>query len=158
MKQLVEASGFPERSIREYVLQGMVPRPPYHGKDTLYGDVQLTALRAIAKLREEHRMFRIAPLRAWFDAKSPEEVEAFVTGVPLVQAAQAAPPPAPPPAPPAAPPEEAPVTAPEPPLAGVGERWIHLPLVPGMTLLVRDGAPEVVARLAEEIRAKYAIG
>src|SRR5208282_6002320 len=85
------ASGFPERSIRQYVLEGMVPRPKYRGKDTLYGDAQLIALRAIAKLRKEQRMFRLAPLRAWFAGKSASEIEAFVTGVPVAAPAPAAP-------------------------------------------------------------------
>ena len=150
IKQLVAASHCPERSIRQYVLEGMLPRAPYRGKDTVYGDDHLIALRAITKLRKEQKMHRLAPLRAWFAGKSREEIAAFVTGAPIT--------PATPPSAPSHPIEPeplAPVTdpAPEPVLAG--EKWAHLPLLPGMVLLVREGAPAVVARMAEEIRAKY---
>jgi hypothetical protein len=151
IKQLVTASGYPERSIRHYVQLGIVPRPPYHGKDTLYADAQLTALRAITKLRDEHRIFRIAPLVAWFEGKSPDAIEAFVNGV-------AFPPPAPSALPPPAPPPPPAPTTPSPPNPlATGKRWIHVPLVAGMVLLVPDGAPEIALRLADEIRAKYAL-
>ena len=149
IKQLVSVSRYPERSIHQYVVEGMLPRTEYHGKDTLYGDVHLVALRAITKLRDEHKMHRLAPLRAWFAGKSREEIEAFVTGIPIAPPASA---PAPEPAPAA---QETRALPSEPAVAG--ERWVHLPLVPGMILLVRDGAPEVVTRLAGEIRAKYAV-
>ncbi|MGO8999550.1 MAG: MerR family transcriptional regulator [Polyangiaceae bacterium] len=152
MHELSKASGFPERSIRQYVLEGMLPRAPYRGKDTLYGANHLTALRAIAKLREEKKVHRLAALRAWFKGKSPAEIESFVTGVPLA-------PPAPPDSPPPPPPEPNPPAAEPSPFAGGGagggERWIHLPLVPGLVLLVKDGAAEVVTRLASEIRSRY---
>ena len=147
IKQLVSASGYPERSIRHYILEGMLPRPPYRGKDTVYSDLHLIRLRAITKLRREQKtMHRLEPLRAWFKAKSGEEIESFVTGVPL-----ALPAPAPPPEPP--PPAPAPTPASELPLSS--ERWLHLPLVPGMVLLVKEGAPAIVTRLAAEIREKY---
>ena len=154
-KQLVSASGFPERSIRQYVLEGMVPRPKYRGKDTLYGDAQLIALRAIAKLRKEQRMFRLAPLRAWFAGKSASEnrgvrngrsgrsASARRSGGATRGATRRA----------AGGEERTTRLA----AARRGGTWIHLPLVPGMTLLVRDGAPEVVTRLAGEIRAKYGV-
>jgi hypothetical protein len=167
MKDLAAESGYPERSIRQYVLEGFLPRPPYHGKDTVYSEAHLTGLRAITKLRTEHKMHRLAPLRAWFSGKSAEQIEAFVTGVPIAPPATPAMPPAAPPPPPPPAPEPARNEAAElEDLASLvsdvteeeGERWLHIPLVPGMMLLVRDGAPEVVQRLAGEIRGKYGAG
>src|SRR5580693_2876528 len=115
IKELVAASGYPERSIRHYVQEGFLPRTEYRGKDTLYGDVHHTALRAITKLRREQKMYRLAPLRAWFAGKTPAEIESFVTGVPIA-----------PPAPEPEPAPAAPEPPPEPPRAemSAGERWV----------------------------------
>jgi hypothetical protein len=141
ISELVAASGYPARTIRQYIQNRVLARPPNHGKSTLYGESYVAALRAIRKLRDERQASRYEDLRAWFAGKSLAQIESFVTGVPVA--------PAPPPAPPK-------VNVPAPAIPG--ERWVHVPLVPGMVLLVRDGAPDVVTRLAAEIRAKYASG
>jgi hypothetical protein len=152
MDELVSASGVPERTIRQYVGEGFLPRAEYRGKDTVYGDFHLLGLRAILKLREQG-VWRVSALRVRMAALPPDALREFVEGAPPAPAPAPSPPPEPEPA-------MSPVPAPtEPPaFAPLGERWTHVPLLPGMVLLVRDDAPELVTRLAAEIRERYALG
>ncbi len=98
IKQLVSASGYPERSIRQYIVEGMLPRPPYRGKDTVYSDEHLTRLGAIQQgsPRAEVDASPRAASRVVQGEVARRDRVPFVTGVPLAPPATA-PPPEPPP-------------------------------------------------------------
>jgi DNA-binding transcriptional MerR regulator len=139
MDQLVEATGIPERTIREYIRRGIVPDTGGAGE---YGEVHVVHLLAIARLREEgvrkHEHFRER-----MAAMSPEELKEFAyaseddeeeaaddgTGVTTEQA-------------------KGPQVTPR-------ERWTRIVLRPGLELHVRRGVEEEVERLAGEIEGRY---
>jgi DNA-binding transcriptional MerR regulator len=154
MEELVNASGTPERTIRTYLRAGCIPSPEAGAAG--YGDPQLTALLAIARMREEG-VRRHDIMRARMAAMSPEALERFAYEADLVEDE--------PPAPeavvaptqvtevPAATPrqEPAPVV-----VARKHEEWTRIVLRPGLELHVRSGAGDEVQRLAGEIDARYA--
>jgi hypothetical protein len=91
---------------------------------------------------------RVAELKARMAAWEREQ-QAQQAQRDAADAVANAPPPEPAPSPPIAPP--APKLSPLP-----GARFRHVPLLPGMELVVRDDASDLVNRLAAEIHARYA--
>jgi len=177
MRELEGLTGLAARTIRKYMQLGLLPKSTYRGTRTSYDREQLFRLLAIKRLTLEKHP--VAQIKATLRKMSPGEIEEYA-GVTLddesdAQTAAAPPPLAPPlpPAPALPPPAPPPVSgsapvvqtsAPLPPLSPaaeqpvatlVSDRWTRTVLLPGMELLVRDDAREIVRAIAEEIRAKY---
>ena len=154
MEQLVDATGTPERTIREYIRRGVVPDGDQTG---WYGEIHY--LLAVARLREEgvrkHDIFRRR-----MAAMSPEELAKFAyesdaqedTSPAPVSAVAAPPATALPAPPPAEIPEPVPAHRAE---VARHEMWTRIVLRPGLELHVRSGTDEEVQRLAGEIDGRY---
>jgi len=143
MSQLVEQTGYPERTIRNYIQQGVLP--DIERKDGLYGEDHVRLLLAIGLLQEQG-IRRHDELRVRLAAMSPDQLVRFIGEVDDEQE----------------PPEaEATMTVPvamstpsqPPPLAGdaTREEWERIVLAPGLELHVRRDATAEVRRVAEEI-------
>jgi DNA-binding transcriptional MerR regulator len=170
--QVARAAGITRRCVRVYVEKGLLPAPVFRGKATTYSEAWLTRLKAIRRLIQVDRL-ALEDIRRRLAKLSPSEIAALA-GVPCpapgpedahTAAAPAAVPPAGQPAPaearvaptaaPSSPAGEPPaVEAGGPPLGG--ERWDHVPLLPGLELHLRSDATALVRRIAAEIVAQYA--
>lgn len=144
IRALTKRTGFDARTVRRYAQRGLIPRPDFAGKDTRYGREHLVRLLAIRKLSE--RTLRLDALRAELSQRTFEELESLAGFTPSTSA------PTPTNASPGA-------TISKPgaaPKSLAGERWLRIALLPGLELMMRDGAPELVTRIATEIRERYA--
>jgi DNA-binding transcriptional MerR regulator len=178
MRELVELTGIASRTIRDYIERGLVPRPNGFGTAAAYGEEHLVRLRLIGVLRANG---------VWKD-EIAKKVPGWSLGKCkryLAQAERAsaqAPAGAPVPGPDqSAEPDPAPVLEGEPVLSrprlppraakplerqaaeendNLPEvpRWRVLPLLPQLAMVLRDDAPPVVRRIAEEIYQAYAAG
>lgn len=149
MAELAEEAGVVPRTIYGYTRDGLLHKAEPRGRHTRYDKLHLAKLRAIAALREEVYNMPVEDVRERLSSLTDRQL--------LERAFPAEFPPAPPPAPPPA----APAAAAPPPrdvlAAASNERaWRFQPLVPGLVLLVKVDAGEIVERLAREIEKAYA--
>jgi DNA-binding transcriptional MerR regulator len=173
VSDLISASGLTAPGIHYYVKRGILPRPLSRGRGLIYDDVHLIRLRAACRLRAQH--VPLDDIRARLDRATTEELRAL--GAPLVglipapgteaaapgaggaRAAEGA----------ALPSGASSAGASSTGASSAGassagasascptHRWEHIELLPGLELHVRlDGGP-VLARLAEEIQARYGL-
>lgn len=131
--------GVPPRTLRAWIAAGLVPRPRLRGRSTRYGRSQLVHALAVRTLLRERKL-SIAEARAHVARATDAELLRLIPAGPGLDAVTGA----------KAPPTESAAT----PL--VGERWRRVRLIPGLELHLRDGAGELVERLAAEIAARYA--
>ena len=159
MSELVNATGTPERTIREYLRQGVVPEiDPAVGIGG-YGELHVIYLLAIARLREEEGVRKHDVFRQRIAAMTPEALERFAYVLP--EPTEAAPAPAAesvaqPVAVAASPAARAAANvAPAADVTRAREEWTRIVLQPGLELHMRSGADQDVRRLADEIEARY---
>jgi len=173
-RDLIERSGLPDRTIRNYIGRGLLPRPRGHGLAAEYDDEHMLRAVTIGRMRAEGQQIdAIAEqIAGWSSAKFRRYV------------ARTEPPPEqPPPSPPQDEPLSGAVGSPSPtavpalgaprtvtraerpqdePLAEIGlpdaPSWRIYPLVTGLGLLVDAQASPVVHRIAAEIVGKYGRG
>lgn len=132
LDDLARATGLTPRAVRYYAERGLLPKAPFRGSSTTYGEEHLVQLKAVHRLRREERL-GLDAIRARLARLSRAEIEA------LAQPPRPAEPPAP---------------AAEPPPANA-ERWDRVVLLPGMELHLRSDASPLLRRLAREIQAQY---
>jgi hypothetical protein len=151
-RDLIEASGLPDRTIRNYIVRGLIPRPKGHGLAAEYSEDAMIRAVAIGRMRAEgqHIDLITEKVARWTQAEFREFVDAT----------------APRPSPPD---DAAPEPAPPPVVDGTLERRVvrgegglreapcyHVvTLLPGITLMVDADAPEIVLRIATEICERY---
>jgi DNA-binding transcriptional MerR regulator len=154
LADLMRLSGYSSRRIRQFIKIGLLGRPKFAGVRTMYSRETLGRLSAIMAWRRENglgspqikremRALTLEEVENWAEMLDPEPDEESAT-------------PEPPPA--AAPVLPAPTNAqPREPARDllIGERWVRVPLVPGLDLTMLEGSGELVVRLAREIQAKY---
>jgi len=135
------------RTVRFYLQQGAMPRPPFRGSATRYEPVHLLWLLAIWRLRASERL-SIAAVRKRLEALAPPELEAFaVQGMPAGPLADAL----------GIVQEQAPAAEAQLGLGGSGSlsqvpRWGRIELALGLELHVRDDASPGVLDLASRVR------
>jgi DNA-binding transcriptional MerR regulator len=54
LDELAEAAGVSPRTVRYYVQRGLLPAPPFRGRDTVYGAEHLERLQTIRRLQEQY--------------------------------------------------------------------------------------------------------
>lgn len=54
LEELAAEAGVSPRTVRYYVQRGLLPAPPFRGKDTAYDRSHLVRLRAIKQMQEAH--------------------------------------------------------------------------------------------------------
>jgi DNA-binding transcriptional MerR regulator len=140
---LVKRTGIDARTIRRYIERDLLPRPDYAGRNTRYTHEHLVRLLAIKKLYETHA--RLSVIKAELTKRTFPELEAMV--------GLASPPPPAPPKPTKPVEVVAAPAAREPPVSG--ERWVKVAILPGLELMMREDATELVRRIAREIEKKY---
>jgi hypothetical protein len=154
LSDLVERTGFPERTIRNYVKHKVLPRVDPAVGERGFGELHVLLLMAIGFLHKQH-IRRHADLRARLQGLSPEQLEALLAEElrdrVLVED----------PTEPAGPPVVEPATGTMPvatPESPPREEWERVVLAPGLEVQAkRDAAPEV-RRLAEAILVLAARG
>ena len=161
MDELTELTKFSARTVRQYIAFHMIPKPKLAGSATRYSRETLGKLLAIRHWRLEQKITTTGMRRA-LRAADEDEWEAWAEDVDPIA------PPPPPPAPvvaakTAAPAQvaalsKAPATDAAPLDGALGEKWHHVPLMPGLVLLMRDGAGEMTASVAREIQKRYRAG
>jgi DNA-binding transcriptional MerR regulator len=152
MSELVERTGFPERTIRNYIKHGVIPVIDETVGPHGYGEMHVRLLQAIAILQSEG-VRKHHELRARLEAMSPAELSRFIGEEEEEEQEESLAPPAPDAA------HVAPNQVPAPlesqarlaSQAPAREDWERIVLAPGLELhLRRDATPEV-RRMAEEI-------
>jgi len=143
MNELMELTKLTARTVRNYTALGLIPKPRFAGAVTRYPRETLGKLVAIRTWQRNQKLKMPALQRtlreddqdwdAWADDVDPVPVEA----VPIAQPTPV-------------------VTA----GAGLefGEKWVQVPLIPGLMLMMRDGATEMTASVAREIQKRYRAG
>jgi DNA-binding transcriptional MerR regulator len=141
LQQLTKLSA---RTVRQYSALNMIPTPKFAGSATRYPRETLGKLLAIRKWRIDDHVATSEIRRALreHDAESWEAWAEEVDPLPKPPAKVVAP---------------APVTPPAPGEA-LGEKWHHVALMPGLMLLMREGAGEMTASVAREIQKRYRAG
>lgn len=156
VKTLARMVGVEPRTIRSYVAEKLLPKPPFRGAKTVYGEEHLIRARAARHLLGNGYLF--ADARAELANRSLKEIAAMLPAPPAPEPppapAPALPPPAPEPAPPASIIGAQLAASPALP-EGSGERWERVALLPGLELHVSAGASALVRRVAGEIVAHY---
>lgn len=149
MAQLVEETGYPERTIRNYVQRGVIPPEDETVGPGGYGPLHVDLLLAITRLNQQG-VRRHDDLRARLQAMSREELARFADTGDQRPAAHPEP----------ATPQRAVVAAPAPPPslepqgAHAREAWERIVLAPGLELHVRRDAGPEARRMAEDIAAR----
>ena len=147
LREAARAAGVAVRTVRYYVERRALPRPDFKSTLTRYDRTFVIRLRAIARLRKKR--LRLDAIQRRLEAASPDELLA-IAGYAL--------PSAPAPTPAQAPSTTLPAGFLGPYRAGLqypAERWDHLPICPGVVLLVKsEGDPEST-RVAREIVALF---
>lgn len=147
--EVASAAGVTLRTIRYYVERRVLPRAAFKSIHTRYDRAFVARLRAIARLREKN--LRLDAIVQQLDAASEDDLLRMAGyDVPEPPPPLAGPPPPPPPALPAGfvGPYRAGATYPS-------ERWEHLPICPGVVLLVKGEADAEAWRVAREIVALF---
>jgi DNA-binding transcriptional MerR regulator len=162
LADLSRHTGYSARRIRQYIQSGLLPRPKLAGSRTRYSREALGRLAAILawrkdglgspQIKREVRALAPSKVEEWAALYDPEAPSEDADAKAEAEAGQKSSSPATMPAPTAPGPSAPP--APPSPLV-VGERWVRVPLVPGLDLMMLEGSGELVARLAHEIQAKY---
>ena len=134
--ELAQAGGVGIRTIRHYVAEGLLEKTAFEGPNTRYGREHLVIVLAIRKLKESG-VRRLPEIKRRLAGLSVEELAREVLPAPAAPAAPAA--------------------APAPSSGVAGEAWRRVELIPGLELWAREGAGEVVTRLAGEIRERYGV-
>jgi DNA-binding transcriptional MerR regulator len=175
-QHLMERSGLPDRTIRNYIARGLIPKPRGHGLAAEYDDEHMVRAVGIGRMRERGMNIEeiTVHVEGWTTAKWKRWVRDTEPEPP-------APPPAPGPAPAATPLPGGDAVEGEPVLPGAkaharlgggGERqapieqidgeilpdgpaWRMYPLITGILLMVDADAPPVVHRIAAEMIARY---
>jgi len=178
-QQLMERSGLPDRTIRNYIARGLIPKPRGHGLAAEYDDEHMVRAVGIGRMRERGMNIEEITVHTegWTTAKWKRWVRDTEPQPPPAPAA-----PGPPPA--AAPLPDGDAVEGEPVLPGSkaharlgngGERhdpierdegeilpdgpaWRMYPLITGILLMVDADAPPVVHRIAAEMIARYGSG
>jgi DNA-binding transcriptional MerR regulator len=143
LEDLVRLSGYSARGIRHYIQLGLLARPKVAGRATRYSRETLGRLSAIRvwrdkdglsvpRIKRELRKLEASEVQSWAD-----ELE-FPEGPAPMSVGALAPP-----------------QIDSPSATLVGDRWVRLPLVPGLDLVLREVTGEDVVKLAQEIQAKY---
>jgi DNA-binding transcriptional MerR regulator len=166
-QDLIEQSGLPDRTIRNYIKRGLLPPPVGYGLGAEYGEEHMIRAVAIGRMRAQGDPIDVISERVsgWTIAK----FKRFVRETDPAPAAD--PPPAgdPPPAAPAPPAAERPavegehvarahLTAAESPADLAlpdGPSFRIVSLLPGLVLMLDTGAAPVVRRIAAEICERY---
>jgi DNA-binding transcriptional MerR regulator len=168
-QDLIEQSGLPDRTIRNYLARGLIPRPRGHGLAAEYDEEHLVRAVAIGRMRGQgmHIDAITERIADWTTAK----FKRFVAKTePPAEPAPS--PPSPPPPPPAEPQPLLGEVVPRARLRGrdahreieetddddalpQAPAWRIFSLVTGLGLMVDVDAPPVVHRIALEILAKY---
>lgn len=136
LHELLERTGLPERTLRHYTQQGLMPSPVGTDGDHGYGEEHVQRVLAIYRLQREG-VRRLAAIAARLDAMTPEQLRRFALEdeedeeAPLATVASA----------PAA---ASAATAPR-------ESWTHIELRAGLVLAVRAGASDEVRALVRSI-------
>jgi DNA-binding transcriptional MerR regulator len=169
ISQLVEQCGVAARTIREYIRLGILPRPKGVGPAALYTREHVRRLWAVVALREQGVL--LEDIKGMLATMTPREMAKYEPKPPVAEAPSERPP--------AADGAQASAgahafeagagAAPPHRLKGSsrqdvelaartplpGQRYSLIPLLPGMVLMVRDDAAEIVRRAAVEIVERY---
>lgn len=141
LDELAAAAGVSPRTVRYYVQRGLLPAPPFRGRDTAYTGEHLLRLRAIKRLQET--FLPLDAIQAELEKRSPAELEGLASG--------GGPwPPVPSRGPlhfPGAPPHP---RMPLPP-PRTGERVVRYVLRPGLELHLSEGADAATRALCEKL-------
>jgi DNA-binding transcriptional MerR regulator len=146
IEDLMRLSGYSARGIRHYIQLGLLARPKLAGSATRYSRETLGRLAAIRFWRDKDGV-SVRRIKRELRALEPEEVEVWANDLDPVESADTSPVVEAP----AQGQAEAPLTA---QLESV-ERWVRVPLVRGLDLVMREGAGAEVVELAREIQQKY---
>ncbi len=160
MDELVALTGIPARTIRHYIKEGLLPKTRYASNATTYSRETLGLLGAILQLRRGKGVSIPVHARK-LRALPPDDVEALAEeldpqaqddeGEELTVATTATAT--------ATPAATATATATATPTATAtletAERWLRVPLLPGLDLMLLDGSGDVVTRIAHEIQSRY---
>jgi DNA-binding transcriptional MerR regulator len=178
-RDLIERSGLPDRTIRNYIVRGLLPRPRGHGLAAEYDEEHMVRAVAIGRMRAEGRHIdAIAEsIAGWSTARfkryvartePPPEPTSSPAPSPssLDGARSAGVEPLSPPAIVRAPSAQQPVKRAEHPRGEPvfdialpdAPSWRIYPLITGLGLLVDAQASPVVHRIAAEIVGKYGRG
>jgi DNA-binding transcriptional MerR regulator len=149
MAELVEQSGVPPRTIREYILRELLPRPKGNGPAAVYSRKHVLLLWAITRLRQDGLLLdaikeQLATMSARDMARykpAPRASEDAGADADAVDGAG----------------------SPRAPLMRATEidelpdapRWRLLPLLPGVVLMVRDDAAPFARKAVAEMLAHY---
>ncbi len=155
--ELRELTAYSDRTIRRYIDEGLVPAPKRDGRTARFTREHLGRFWAIACRRREDKWGSPDVASALREMTLEEALEWAEKRDPLAPPAAPMPrasPPQPRATGAAPPPTEPTPGAPSSVLVGP-LRWGRVTLLPGMDLVVREGASEIVVRLAQEIVAKY---
>ncbi len=143
---LVRISGVARRTIHRYIAGRVIPRGSGAGRGTRYGWPQLARLLFAKLLRGEGT----DPINIPYHVKKTklEVIEERLVEARIV-ASDAAPV--------ATPPAARGTPAGPAPALAAAERWMRVPVMPGLDLVVREDASEIVRRVAAEVQARYRI-
>lgn len=134
MSDLEAQTGYSPRGVRHLTARGLLPKTKYGGNQTRYSVEVLLRLLAIKKMRVEQKV-QLAQIKTALRNITLEQLAAFVGVWPEG------------------------VARPAPALAGAAlgppERWLRVPLAPGLELMVRDGDARV-EQLAASMRMAFA--
>jgi DNA-binding transcriptional MerR regulator len=133
VRELANAIGVQPSTIHRYLQAGVLPKPPVRGRLTRYSEEHLVRARAISEMTSRKLSFETIKERLELEAAARAEAEAKARS------------------------ESAPVGGPDGTMSLAGaERWSRIALLPGLDLVLRDGATELVQRIASEIAQRYA--
>jgi len=145
MRDLVQRSGLPARTLRVWNERGLLPRAIGRGPAATYSEEHLLRAITIGRMRAAGK--RVDAVADAVEQWGFADFQRYV--------AETDPKPAPAPPPP-------PEPAPAPPHEPIGtatlpdaHAWRHYPLLTGLGLVVDTAASPVVNRIAMEILAKY---
>ncbi|AUX27500.1 hypothetical protein SOCEGT47_080910 [Sorangium cellulosum] len=132
--ELARAAGVSTGTIKHWIAEGLMDKPAFRARRTVYGREHLVRALAIKKLRDHNLLL--------------PEIKRKLAGIPLEELAKEVLPPEPPAS-------AAPGAAERADAAEIGRAWRRVELMPGLELHVRADAGAVVHRMAAEIRDKY---
>ena len=133
------------RRVRLYVEEKLLPPPLARGNGRVYTEQHLVKLRAIRALRQKGMFLKDIQTR--LRSASMEELAAIGGEAPASTEPGAA----------ATGEATASGATEEAAARSLGQRWQRIELLPGMELHVRADAGPLLARLAQEIHARYAV-
>jgi len=147
VEELAREAGTSVRTVRYYLRRGLLPTPPFRGKDTGYGREHLVRLRAIRKLQEAFLPLDAISLE--LSSRSLAELEQIADGKLAVSGSEE-------PSPRAVTPKggtKARGRSAEEHAAGM-RAFTRVELAPGIELVVDEAAPPESLRLVAQILAE----